>query len=1393
MATTKIQQGAIASDAITSADLGDDITLSGDYVKVPVGTTATRPSGASAGYIRFNTTEGTLEQYDGSAWSQMPKPPIISTLSYPNSASAVTPDGGDVITISGSNFETGVNVFFRSSTYTATYATSVTRTNSTSLSVTTPALTAGDYDVIVEQADGTQAILTSGLTSNATPSFSTASGSLGNINNGAAISKITIVASEADSGDIVYTVTTGSLPTGLALDSSADSAGTISGTPTGYTAETTVNFTITATDDENQTTTRNFSLTVLVNFYNYAIDQSLRFNDNDSPYLSRTPSSAGNRKTWTWSGWVKRGNIGINTSIFSAGTVEETRFTIRFTSNDQLYILDQTSATYQTYLLTTQKFRDTSSWYHIVFAVDSTQGTASNRERLYINGEEVTAWDNSDYVSQNADFHINNSIRHNIAIRGDVAEYFEGYLAEFHLVDGSQLSPTSFGETKEGVWVPIEYSGSYGTNGFYLPFKQDYSVEGFSSTLYQGDGDSNTIVSGVGFSPDLVWVKNRGASQNHRLWDTVRGVNKALRTNERDGEYTGTSLTSFNTDGFTIGNSDADWNGSGAKYVAWCWDMGDSSVSNTNGSVTSTVRANSTYGQSIVSFTGTGAVLTAGHGLSQAPEVIIVKNRDITDNTPNDGNWRSYFKYLTPSSPELYKINFNTDGALTSGISNWNNTAPTSTVFTVGTDWELNQNGQNAIAYCFHSVDGYSKFGSYTGTGSTGNSITTGFEPALVIIKRTDATNDWYIMDNVRTDTQGRPHVLQVNTTAAETTEDSITFDSNGFTIDVTNNALNASSGDYIYMAFADKREYAYWLDQSGNNNDFTSNNLTESDVSVDSPTNNFATFNPLMGTSCTYTEGNLRIQTPSSQSEPSGYGFGTMVMNSTIGGKWYWEIWCDQYNPYSSDHVFRVGIHAYNGASGQNYHWYRGYDAGPALEYNGGTHESLSNGGIPENTIIGVAYDADSRYLTFYQNGSQVGSQITSNIGDEDWFPHFSDGSGGNYGIVVANFGQDSSFAGNKVSQGNTDGNGIGDFYYTPPTGYLALCNENLPNDDTFELLTGEKPSDYFNTVLYTGNNLDSQSITGVGFQPDFVWIKERDSTSDHFLMDAVRGATKFLQSSDTIAEVDNSDVLQSFDSDGFTVGTSGGTNANNTYVAWNWKAGGTPVSNTDGSITSSVSASTTAGFSIVSYTGTGSNATVGHGLSQAPEMVIVKNRDNTAQPESWPTYSAEIGATKYLFLNETNAAATYSLMWNDTAPTSSVFSVGTYSGTNYSGDALIAYCWHSVPGFSKFGSYTGNGSGDGPFVYTGFRPAWVMIKRTDSANYWMILDNKRNTYNPANTGLYPNLADAESNFGNSTGIDFVSNGFKHKDNVASTNASGGTYIYMAIAEDPFKYGNAR
>ena len=342
----------------------------------------------------------------------------------------------------------------------------------------------------------------------------------------------------------------------------------------------------------------------------------------------------------------------------------------------------------------------------------------------------------------------------------------------------------------------------------------------------------------------------------------------------------------------------------------------------------------------------------------------------------------------------------------------------------------------------------------------------------------------------------------------------------------------------------------------------------------------------------------------------------------------------------------------------------------------------------------------------------------------------------------------------------------------------------------------TIDKPDEYFNTVLYTGNNNVTQTITGVGFQPDLVWIKNRDNVEIHYLFDAVRGSGKILSSSYSSAEADLPvNTKPTIASDGFTL-TSNGSNdelnfGTRTYVSWNWKAGTSFTNDASatgiGSIDSTGSVNTTSGFSIVSWTGTGSNGTIKHGLSTAPKWVICKRRDDD---DSWWTYINSIGAGGQMVLHSTGAEGSDGgVLWNSTNPTSSVFSVGTNGGVNASGGTYIAYCFAEKKGFSKSGSWTGNASADGTFIYTGFKPAFLIVKKYNDAGYdWLMYDNKRQvSFNVVDDFLNPNADSAETTGNANQSLDFLSNGVKFRGSGASSNGSGASYIYMAFAENPF------
>ena len=494
------------------------------------------------------------------------------------------------------------------------------------------------------------------------------------------------------------------------------------------------------------------------------------------------------------------------------------------------------------------------------------------------------------------------------------------------------------------------------------------------------------------------------------------------------------------------------------------------------------------------------------------------------------------------------------------------------------------------IAYCFSEVAGYSSIGSYTGNGSTsGPTVTTNFNPAFLLVKRTDTTGNWFIWDNTR-DTDGVFNTnIHPNSSAAEAASGSnfVTPSSTGFQLTGTGAETNASGGTYIYMAFADTREAAFWKDVSGQGNHWQPNNLDYRDSLPDSPANNFAVSNPLDAESFSFAEGNLKVI---SASTTWTTGRSSIAVS---GGKWYWEVQINE--QAGSDVRFMLGIEAVN-IDLPSFVGYTDSD-GYGYFHNSGDiyHNNINTSGNATYTlddVIGIALDLDAGTLSFYKNGTLQPQSFSSVSGT--FTPAMSlRRVSGTACAAVYNFGQDSTFAGARPMGAYTDDSELGTFQYQPPAGFKSLCTANLP---TPTIVDG---SEYFNTVLYTGNG-STQSITGVGFQPDWVWIKQRSgSTRSHRLNDSVRGANKQLYSDLTFAEATATNELTSFDSDGFSLGSANGVNGSYPYASWNWKAGGAAVSNTDGSITSQVSANVDAGFSIVSYTGVGStNQTAGHGL---------------------------------------------------------------------------------------------------------------------------------------------------------------------------------------------------
>ena len=585
------------------------------------------------------------------------------------------------------------------------------------------------------------------------------------------------------------------------------------------------------------------------------------------------------------------------------------------------------------------------------------------------------------------------------------------------------------------------------------------------------------------------------------------------------------------------------------------------------------------------------------------------------------------------------------------------------------------------------------------------------------------------------------------------------TYGTNGFYLNFSDNSNNTAA--------------TIGKDYSGNGNNWTPNNISVTsgvtyDSMVDSPTvgslsSNYAVLNPLDVNGMTITNGNLLASSTGATWKSTR---SSIAMSS---GKWYCEVTVTAGNtPIDCS----VGVGSSTLAIASYGEW---TSANPSVTYSSGDGSKWLNGtnsaygsSYTTNDVIGIAFDADALTVTFYKNNTSQGAITTSWSAGLTWlFEITLYGRGGGTTSAAFNFGQRP-------------------FSYTPPTGYVALNTYNLPAS------TITNGGLYMKPVLYTGDGTTNKSITGVGFQTDFNWTKSRSSASySHQLSDSVRGFSKYLYSNATNAEgTDATNHIQSVNSDGYVINSGASFNASGvTYVAWNWKAGTTSASNTNGTITSTVSVGATQGFSVVTYTGTGANATVGHGLGVAPSMIILKSRVGAT---NWVVYHANLTSAAYVIqFNLTNTQSSSPTIFNSTAPTSSVFSIGTSSASNDT--SMVAYCFSAVAGYSAFGSYTGNASTDGPFVYTGFRPRFVITKSSDATagiGDWTIHDTSRLAYNTNDLRIFANASSAEST---SEAMDMLSNGFKIRATNSNCNTSGGGYIYMAFAENPFKYALAR
>jgi hypothetical protein len=883
----------------------------------------------------------------------------------------------------------------------------------------------------------------------------------------------------------------------------------------------------------------------------FQIDRSLRFNSADSSKLSRTPSSASNRKTWTMSYWVKRAKLSTEQMVFSAASSSSDRVHFYYESTDNIAVYSPSF-----YYTTNVIARDPGAWQHLVFACDTTQSTDTDRFKIYVNSVLVTSFVNQSHPSQNLDTPVSNNILHQFSGRGyNSSNHADVYLAEINFVDGQQLAPTDFGEYDEfNNWNPKAYSGTYGTNGFHLDFSDTSDLgadaagsndwtpnnlsgtapglstanQGFDVVTYTGNGGTQSI-SSLAFQPDLVWIKARSATYNHYLVDQVRGFNgsnaKVLQSNLTNAEESqngpGNAFASFDNNGFTVKLGTNNWAGTNQNnqtYVAWCWKAGGAAVSNTDGTLTSQVSASDEYGFSIVKWTGqSSGSATVGHGLSTAPKWIIVKGLTGTV------GWTVGHESIGWTK----RLQLNTNAAESTNSNYWNDTAPTSSVFTSG----ANNVNNTFVAYCWSEVPGFSKFDSYSGTGSA-VTVTTGFKPRYILVKSTSSGRDWLIWDAARGASGGALQSNTGNTAYSDSTYNGISFNSDGFTIMTGGSTPNmsASGETYIYAAFAAKPDGSI-IDS-----------LIDTPTNYDDGTNvggNYATLNPLNNGGLTLANGNLDYSHTTSAWDTCT---GTIGVSS---GKYYWEVTVATWNGSGAPFLFGIAnasqdINAELGQSANSW----AYLPNGQKRHNGST--ASYGASLATGDVVGIALDMDNGTLTFYKNGSTQGQAYSSITGF----------------IVPA-----VSVYGNSTQSGAYSFNaGQRSFQYTPPTDHLSLCTTNLPNPTIADGSTA------FDIATYTGNGTTNTAITGLNHSPDLLWIKSRSSTQWHFLADTIRGNTKNLASNAADAEETRTNRLLSFDSNGFTIGNNGTVNENGaSFVAWAWDGASSNTTISAGGLNSS------------------------------------------------------------------------------------------------------------------------------------------------------------------------------------------------------------------------------
>ena len=1196
-------------------------------------------------------------------------------------------------------------------------------------------------------------------------------------------------------------------------------------------------------------------------------------------YLKRTPTSTGNRKVFTWSGWVKsnidnapaNGNAVFMCAAENDGNLYYRTRLGRYVVNEGDFGFnhyDGANDNYGTQALN----RDHSNWEHYICAVDTTQEQTTDRVKLYLNGVYQSDLTTVVAIDKDLDTFMNGNSIHFVGADSWTAtpnSYSKLLMSDVFFIDGQALTPDVFGFYKEGdgyvsagstqatdfrpgQWVPkrprvikteIERRGGFGVNGFYLPMNDssnpgaDFHCDPNSIITLKGEdlpqprngapttsdayvsqlrSDANAAnlvlaVPGISTSTSATIVSNGHFDTNTTGWTvgTATGTLVAfggeleIQRVSTNGTYCTQEITTEAGKRYTV-SFDTRSSQAGSSYITK-FQIGTSPA--TSDLLDRIDTDSTTMVHRTASFTATGTTayvfLGSNYTANSFWDNIVIKQEDAPRDYSADIKGSGSNKTITPNGAA--GVGYEIPGYYGSGMSFSNASSTSGDDKLTVTDSDFAMGTGDFTIEAWINPDALYDYQTIFATRPDNGGYTDGFNLWINLQGATGVYSNAFLTQTAN----GTINANQWTHVVAERYNGTLTTYVNGVAADFqTSNTQDytrtaASIGQLVSSnleAFTgqmqDLRVYKGVAKYKGGFDvlkpyapvGFEGDSWR---TVADCTANNFATLNPLdkANNTGTLTDGNLSNGTTSSNN----------TLKSTIAvstGKWYWE-----FKTSSASLVNHHGIVASSRAMGTNYIG-QTTDSWGMYENNGNKRNNASfdayGSAFSAGDIGMVALDKTNGKIWWGKNGTWFTSgdpaagtnaaftNINTVVGSDGYVAAATQG----HQSCTTSFGQNPTFSGTVTAGTYTDDNGKGLFKYQPPTGFLALCEDNLPAPAISD------PGDYFKTVLYAGDGNTGHSITGVGFQPDLVWIKVRNHTGYyHELHDSVRGAGNGLFSNVTDVEA-TIDTVQSFNTNGFTVALQTGLNGTNQsgkeYVAWCWKAGGAAVSNTDGSIASQVSANQTAGFSIVSYTGGGSAGTIGHGLGTTPKMIIIKNRgDVSGNTRNWIVYHNSLGATQYLRLNDTNAAATLTGVFNDTEPTSSVFSVGNSVAVSENGDGHIDYCWEELEGYSKFGSYTGNGSTDGAFVYCGFKPAFVMLKASSTTGNWCMIDNARNSTNPTNFFTVANAANAGDDTGGA--LDFVSNGFKLRLTSANFNGSGTTYVFAAFAESPFKTANAK